>query len=358
MSLHWQAMVVTVLRPNLRDQLSMHDRRAGRAITAKPRPFILIGICTRLRNAQLRRLIDSILAQPIPISHRVEILVIDNNDIPVANEALAGVSDRFAINVVHEGQAGLVFARNRALDEATVRGADWFIGVDDDEWVAPNWLNAFVNGTEKVGEWSILVGPCRYVYDENLSRFRKPMQLPPLPTGARPAIMATWNFAVQRSVFDYALGLGLRFDDAFNESGGEDLEFFLRAEKGFGVTLSWLPEAVVSENCKGARATLRYRLPRVLRNQLSVFRVAQMHRRLGYYGSRTGNSIRLLLSLNRNIVFACCGLIAGTLFVMWNSSKGLHMIGRALERAARVGAIAAFVLRRTPIAYGAQVRPN
>jgi len=107
---------------------------------------IVIGVCTRQRHALLRRLIRSIQAQPIPVGYSVEILVVDNNDDPMTLQTIVGLPVRFPISVVHERRIGLVHARNRALDEATARGADWFIGVDDDEWVAADWLDQFIAG--------------------------------------------------------------------------------------------------------------------------------------------------------------------------------------------------------------------
>jgi glycosyltransferase involved in cell wall biosynthesis len=112
---------------------------------------IVIGICTRQRNTLLRRLIDGIQDQPATYGYSVEIVVVDNNDIPSAEPALDGAATRFPISVEHEPQAGLVFARNRALDAADARGATWFIGVDDDEWVSDRWLSEMINAMESVG---------------------------------------------------------------------------------------------------------------------------------------------------------------------------------------------------------------
>ncbi|MFG5383229.1 glycosyltransferase family 2 protein [Yoonia sp. R2-816] len=317
----------------------------------RPQPRLLIGVCTRQRNVLLRRLIDSISAQPAPAGYDVGILVVDNNDDPVARDALVGLSGPFPVTVVHEARAGLVYARNRALNEAAARGADWFVGVDDDEWVAQDWLARFIDGMETLGR-SILIAPCRYVYDDGLSRFLQPIQLPSKPRGARPVVMASSNFALHCRVFDPAYGPGLRFHPAYNESGGEDLEFFLRAERACGWVPAALPDAVAFEDWKGPRATLGYRLRRSWRTQLAAFQVARHHRRLGFTSSGGGHVMRMFLQLNRHVVFGAASLMAGLALLLFWPRKGRHLIGAGLERGARVLAVLPFLLGRLPVAYG------
>lgn len=225
---------------------------------------IVIGICTRQRNTLLCRLIDSIMTQDAPIAFSVELLIVDNNDRPTAADAIDGMPGPFPITVVHEAQAGLVFARNRALDEASARQADWFIRLDDDEWVAPDWLSNLIIGMSTHGR-PILIAPCRYIYDDHLSPFRRPFQIAKQTAGAAPAILATSNFAIERCIFCPETGSGLRFDPAFNESGGEDVEFFLRARRAFNWAPASWPSAVAYENWNGERATLGYHLKRTLR---------------------------------------------------------------------------------------------
>jgi len=148
----------------------------------------------------------------------------------------------------------------------------------------------------------------------------------------------------------------LRFDLSFNECGGEDLEFFLRAERAHDWLPYWLPDAIVYENWAGERATLRYRLKRTLRIQISAYQVAQLHRRLGIHGSRLGNMARLLLRINRHTIYGAFGMLCGLAVFPFQPCKGRHLIGGALERGARAIAFLPFVFQMTPIAYGAQVK--
>ncbi|MEM8800632.1 MAG: glycosyltransferase family 2 protein [Pseudomonadota bacterium] len=312
---------------------------------------IVIGICARGRDALLRRLIDSIWSQPKPVGYAVELVIVDNNDTACAEAALQGLPARFPITVVHEPRAGLVFARNRALDEAVARDAAWFVGVDDDEWVAQDWLAMMIKGIATM-EREIIIGRCDYIYDDTLSPYVKPKQVVAREKGRRPPVPATGNFALHRSVFDPKEGPGLRFDPYFNERGGEDTEFFRRTERKYKWVPASLLDAIVFEECKGVRATLRYRLYRSLRTQLTVHQVARRHRMLGIYGSRAKNALLALRRLNFYLFNGILDLIAGVAMLPFGLPKAQLRLGSAMERGVRALAIVMFVFGASIMAYG------
>lgn len=317
----------------------------------EPAMRIVIGICTRGRHALLRRLIDSIWTQPKPVGYDIELVVIDNNDTASAEIALDGLSPYFPITVIHEPRTGLVFARNRALETAVARDATWFIGVDDDEWVADNWLAMMIKGIATM-EREIIVGRCDLIYDDTLSPYVKPRQFVVREKGRRPPVPSTGNFALHRSVFDAAYGPGLRFDLYFNERGGEDTEFFWRAERKHKWVSASLPDAVVFEDYNGVRATLRYRLHRSLRTQLTVHQVARRHRVLGIHGSRTKNTLRILRRLNFYIFNSILDLITGVAMLPFDVPQAQLKLGSAMERSVRALAIVMFVCGASVKVYG------
>ncbi|MCK0095589.1 glycosyltransferase [Yoonia sp. F2084L] len=319
---------------------------------------LIIGVCTRLRNVQLRRLLESLAIQPVPAGWAVQIIVVDNNDDPVAQEALADVTLPHPISYHHEPRVGLVHARNRALDLAQARGAGWFIGLDDDEWVSQDWLQHYLAALGDDSGLQMRMGPCQLVYAENASRFliqKRPAQV---PAGQRPKVMTTQNFAIHRSVFDTETGAGLRFHMAFNETGGEDLEFFRRGVYQHGFQAGWVPEALVFEDRKNARATLKYRLFRTMRNQISTLRINDLHQRDGIHGSRQANATRLLVIIIRHTLRLLAGLIVGGLTVLIDRDKGMQRIGKALQSGARVAAVLRFVCGMVPPAYGQSRKPT
>lgn len=329
----------------------------GRAQQRRPQQHIVIGVCTRQRNALLCRLINSIMAQAVPTDYSVELLVVDNNESPTADNALSGLSGPFPITVVHEPQAGLVHARNRSLDEAVARWADWFLGLDDDEWVAADWLSCFISGLETMGR-PVLMGPCERVYDQTLSPFLRAFQFPVRPLGDLPSVIATGNFAIHRSVFDPAHGPGLRFDMAFNESGAEDFEFFMRAKRQFGLEAASYPPARVYEDWNGVRATLGYGLTRAMRAQLNAYRANRIHRQAGIFGNRTRNTMRIMKHANRQMFVGLGSLALGLAYLPFNATQGRHLIGDAMSKGARVSAIFPFIFGSSPKAYGQSAKPS
>lgn len=330
----------------------------AKGFCTKMNPKIIIGICTRQRNPELQRLLDSLAAQTVPDNATVQIIIVDNNDAPSAAAAVEGAALPFAISFHHEPRAGLVYARNRALDIAEGAGADWFIGLDDDEWVSPDWLEHYVAALKDGSGQEMRMGPCRLVYAENASRFLGKKNYGFQAYGRRPVTMTTQNFAIHRSVFDRQSGTGLRFHMAFNETGGEDLEFFLRAVRQHQFRAGAVPDAIVYEDRKGARAKLKYRLFRTFRNQISFHRVVQLHRQDGLRGTRLSNAKRALMSAARSFLFGARGLLTGVLLLPFQRDRGMKRIGKALQRWARVAALFAFVLGMVPIAYGKTRKPN
>ena len=95
-----------------------------------------IALLTFRRTDELRRAVESVLATAVPepdsgwLVH--EIIVIDNNPDglakPVVEDLIAEHSA--PIRYVHEGAAGIVAGRNRALDEAE---GNTLVFIDDDE---------------------------------------------------------------------------------------------------------------------------------------------------------------------------------------------------------------------------------
>lgn len=253
---------------------------------------------------------------------------------------------------------GLTHARNRLFDEVQKKDCDWFIGLDDDEWVSPDWLDQLVLAILNHTNADMFFGPCHYVYDDGLSAFLAPEQFMILPPGSVPEVMTTQNFAIHKSVFCQKTGAGLRFHSSFNETGGEDLEFFLRAQRHHGFNPVWVPSAIVSEERFGARSTLTYRLDRTRRNLLSALRVNRLHHKDFGYGSALRNAVELLSITYGNIIWGTVGSIGGCALVPFNTQQGKLMIGRALRRYARIIAAVQFLFGIFPKAYGASVTPD
>jgi GT2 family glycosyltransferase len=96
---------------------------------------VTAAVCTRGRPDELRRALASLLAQSPPVS---EVLVVDNA--PPGDDVRDLVRREFpAVRYVREPVAGLDFARNRALSEAT---REILAFLDDDAVAHPGWSAA------------------------------------------------------------------------------------------------------------------------------------------------------------------------------------------------------------------------
>src|SRR5690606_3783513 len=93
---------------------------------------VTAAICTRGRPQQLARALESLRRQRVPPS---EVLVVDNAPVDDAGERVVARVCPAARYVV-EPIAGLYFARNRALAEAT---GDVIAFLDDDAVASPSW---------------------------------------------------------------------------------------------------------------------------------------------------------------------------------------------------------------------------
>ncbi|MDX8353590.1 glycosyltransferase [Cognatiyoonia sp. IB215182] len=323
-----------VLPGSVGEGLSLEGHVSAQA-SADERQCLVIGVCTRGRNALLRRLLESLLRQAQPVGYDVKILIIDNNDVPCATEALQGLPPHFPISVVHEPKVGLVFARNRALNEAVLLDAAWFLGLDDDEWVEPDWLATMISGTETM-EREIIMGSQYLVYDETLSPYVRPKQMTVPAKGLRPRVMSTANFGLHKCVFDPRFGPGLRFDPYFNERGGEDTAFFAYAARRHDWIAASLPAAKVYEDCKGERATLRNRLHRSMRSQQTLLQVRRRHRQMKLFGSYSGNALHILGRINFLFFNGLVDLVAGLCRHSFEPKRAKLRIGRGLDRGARL----------------------
>lgn len=317
--------------------------------TAQPR--IAIGICTRQRNALLRRLLKTLWQQPIPDRYAIEVIIVDNNDVPTVTQKLLALPPKFSITIIHEARPGLVTARNRLFEAAVASGAEWLLGLDDDTWVEPDWLAQFIVGLETLNA-EIIVAAKQKVYPSDKSAYVVCFSQNQQPAGASTKIFSTTNYALHRRVFAPAPGLGLRFEPMLNQSGAEDFEFMLRAKKQYGITpVNW-PLSVVSEEMSGSFID---QLKRHHFDQLTRFHVTRLHRKTTGRGSVFGNALKAALLTNRHFIFGTGDCLLGLVMLALRHPKARQTIGKGLLSWARVAAIVPFLFGKTAQRYGETV---
>ncbi|MEJ8560381.1 hypothetical protein QTO30_03440 [Yoonia sp. GPGPB17] len=147
----------------------------------------------------------------------------------------------------------------------------------------------------------------------------------------------------------------MRFDLSLNESGGEDFEFMLRARLRHGLSVVKWPYAIATENFDGRRATFRYQFKRRYLDQLTRYRIAELHRRGGIRGTRAGNLVKLLRLTNKFTVFGAIDIVRGGGLLIAGREAGRQFIGVGLLKWARALAIFPYLLGKSAVHYGGTV---
>lgn len=221
---------------------------------------ILIAVPSYRRPDRLARLLVTLADQRedvAPLS--ADVIVIDNDP----GGSAAGPAQAASVHYRLEPRPGLAAVRNTALDEAISRGVDALVFIDDDEVPAPGWLQALISpwaaGTADLvsgrvesefdvppDEWIVAGGFFRRV------RFAD---------GERMPAAATNNLLIDVSTLRTT---GIRFDEDFGRSGGEDIHFTSALTRA-GVRIAAAPRAVVTDHVPADRATPSWVLRRAFR---------------------------------------------------------------------------------------------
>ena len=106
-------------------------------------------------------------------------------------------------------------------------GADYFCFIDDDEIASAHWIRNIYQ-TLKHYDADIVAGPVIATYPKNTPSWvveSKVFERPRISTGEIPKSVATGNCIIKTSIIQKT---GVRFDNRFALSGGEDSDFFSR----------------------------------------------------------------------------------------------------------------------------------
>jgi len=225
------------------------------AEAAGGRPSVTVAVCTRDRPEDLARCLDALAELRYPT---LEILVVDNA--PATRDAEALVAARPGIRYVLEPNAGLGWARNRAVAEAT---GEILAFTDDDVVVDAGWVEALAAVFEDDPAAGAVTGlvlpleldtPAQQLFEDyrSFGRGHERIRVQVAPgsgsvaarygltgsLGAGASMAFRWELLEAVGRFDPCLGAGTPC------RGGEDLEMFFRMLKA-GHALVYQPAAVV-----------------------------------------------------------------------------------------------------------------
>ncbi|MFF4549936.1 glycosyltransferase family 2 protein [Streptomyces sp. NPDC001435] len=170
----------------------------------------------------LRELVQQARAVESDGTHTVSVVLLDNSATGSASARAA--ADACGIECLRVARKGFAQVRNAALEAAHTYAALVFI--DDDEQPVPGWLHALV-ATAEADDADVVIGPVavrlppgapRWLDEGRLIREVRTQQDGPLQGFGQ-----SGNTLVRMSVVHRTQ---LRFDSAFDETGGEDAVFF------------------------------------------------------------------------------------------------------------------------------------
>ncbi|PFG15666.1 GT2 family glycosyltransferase [Propionicimonas paludicola] len=250
-------------------------------------PRLAVAITTFRRPELLGRLVPAVLTHLDQVGG--ELIVVDND--PQASGRTAALSSGDPrVHYVVEPSPGIVAARNRALDEAAE--FDLLAFIDDDELPRDGWLAHLVETLDRTGATAVSGQVCSLPDGEvpawvAASGVLAPRH-PELRTGDVMARAASGSLLLDLArVREW----GLRFDERFGRTGGED-SYFTGQLTQRGGRIVWCAEAIADELVPAARLTREYqlRLAAVRANSTVRVRVAladgwlQRTKLRGYWG--------------------------------------------------------------------------
>ena len=234
----------------------------GAILPLKMGPNLAICVCTRDRAGALERLFERLRAAELddPALGRVALVVVDNG---ASDGATPPIRPRLPVptTVVREPERGISQARNRAVAQARLLGAEHVAFIDDDDLPRPDWLRPLLAEQERSGA-DLVFGFFRRVVDRDLPHWVRGAPVLRDPTfDARsayglPTWAATCNVLIRRRLLDRMADAGSVFDPEFSRIGGGDRDFFIRAVRG-GATFSTCRDSVVDKHFEPERLTAR-----------------------------------------------------------------------------------------------------
>ena len=233
---------------------------------------ILIAICTYLRPNMLSRALKHIKALKPVNDADVEVLIVDNDKNLSAKEVVENAKKNFPYPIHYEveQERGLSPARNKVLKSALELNADYIACFDDDDSPDENWLFSLWQFEKKMLQKKekpvIVTGPAFSKFDKNYPKyitmnFRTKTTK---KTGQLRHTAATGNVLIPIEV----VKRGVFFDEQYKFMGGEDGEFFQKAQT-YGFEIYWCNEAIIYENITEEKANIKRILNRYFYNGFS-----------------------------------------------------------------------------------------
>ena len=221
------------------------------------RTNVLIAIPTFRRSLRLKKLLSHV-EETLTSIHDIEILVVDNNALPIEQKVVQQFAKTsiYPVHYIHEQKAGVSNARNAAVRFSTSR---FLAFLDDDMEITSSWIDSLVKVSleHKAG---LVFGPLTAKFQDRAD-----------PRNSYLASFYTrQSKTTEAGLSNEAFGTGgclidletcilpePAFDTDLNESGGED-DIFFEKIRAKGAKYGWAPDALCYECVQPERTTSKY----------------------------------------------------------------------------------------------------
>jgi len=227
----------------------------------------------------------------IPFNFNIEFLIIDNTINQNAKNIVYKIKKKInrKIYYINEKKRGIVYARNKCLEEVKKINCDYFLFLDDDCEIDSRW---FVNFKKIINKHNvkIITGPQIHKKNGRINKnleiiFEKKIN----DNNKFVNWAATNNVILSKKVL---LSSNLKFDIRLNKFGmGEDQLFFLQLNKK-GHKILWNKEIKVYEKKHSHRSTMKWVTNRSFRLGILGNYIDKK-----IYGSIVGNIVNYIKSI-------------------------------------------------------------
>lgn len=293
---------------------------------------VVIAVCTRNRPIMLEKCLRSLIHQHIDKDFTCSILVVENNNHSFSQPIIDKLEQEslYPIHYCLETNHGISYARNRVLKESLALHCQWLLLIDDDEVADKNWAREMLQAAHEFSA-DVIHGTVMYQNagkDSWTYLFRKNQKIK--AHGKKVHGAATDNVLISSRLFS-PHGLSLQFDEQLNFSGGEDTDFFRRANV-LGATIFFSARAVVFDDIHSDRCSLTYLLARRARTAAAaVYSDKKIH------GANTARKKHLKRS-RRNVKQFFQLLLSAVVFSLINPEKSREkFLASALHLASYYG---------------------
>lgn len=251
----------------------------------------------------LEKALHSLVHMEVPVDVNVMLLVCDNDKEHSAKDMVCRYASQlaFPVKYLQETNRGIVFMRNKILEEAKSLRSDFLAFVDDDEVVDKQWLYQLYT-CQKAFDADLVCGRVIYQWPLNsplLDAHKKAFSnRKKRKTGDELDNAGTSNVLYRLTAIEQAK---LCFHPALNLRGGSDI-LFSKMLHDSGAKLVWCNEAITYEEMPETRATPDWIFNRRYRYGQSRFLIDKY--RFGLQKARINNGWFCFIEFFRLILFA------------------------------------------------------